>query len=107
MAFRSAIRNNLAMRGAFQQQYSLFHSNARVLAPKVVATRVLPQHAQARLKEQDFELIQWPEDSLMPRDKLLNDVKGNLLKRSATYKKQVYRYLLNGLWFVHYYYFRC
>ncbi|KAI7849976.1 D-isomer specific 2-hydroxyacid dehydrogenase [Circinella umbellata] len=76
MAFRSAIRNNIALRGVFQQQYSLFHSNARVLAPKVVATRVLPQHAQARLKEQDFELVQWPEDSIMPRDKLLSDIKG-------------------------------
>ncbi|KAI8142797.1 D-isomer specific 2-hydroxyacid dehydrogenase [Fennellomyces sp. T-0311] len=77
MVFRSAIRTHSTFQRAFQPaHYSYFHSNARALAPKVVATRVLPQNAQAYLKKQDFDLTQWPEDSLMPRDLLLKEVKG-------------------------------
>lgn len=46
------------------------------MAPKVLVTRLLPPQTQARLIEQDFELIQWQEDSTIPRDILLEKVKG-------------------------------
>ncbi|KAL9547249.1 hypothetical protein MBANPS3_006253 [Mucor bainieri] len=54
-----------------------FHSSAFVSAGrKVVATRKLLPTSQERLEQQGFELIQWPKDSSMPRETLLNDIKG-------------------------------
>ncbi|KAL0078799.1 D-isomer specific 2-hydroxyacid dehydrogenase [Phycomyces blakesleeanus] len=44
--------------------------------PKVLVTRILPPHAQARLESQSFELIQWKQDSAMPRKELLGQIKG-------------------------------
>ncbi|KAI7855184.1 D-isomer specific 2-hydroxyacid dehydrogenase [Circinella umbellata] len=43
---------------------------------KVVATRILPPDSQARLEAQNYDLVQWKEDSVMPRDELLKQVKG-------------------------------
>lgn len=43
---------------------------------KVLVTRIIPPQAQARLLEQDFELIQWDQDSSIPRNVLLEKVKG-------------------------------
>lgn len=53
-----------------------FQSAAYALAPKVVATRVLPPRSQARLLAQDFNLTQWQQDSAMPRDVLLQEARG-------------------------------
>ncbi|OBZ91465.1 Glyoxylate reductase/hydroxypyruvate reductase [Choanephora cucurbitarum] len=56
---------------------SPFHtSSVANTARKVVVTRRLLQNSQKRLENQGFELIQWPEDSAMPRQKLLNDIQG-------------------------------
>lgn len=46
---------------------------------KVVVTRILPPESQARLEAQNYDLVQWKEDSVMPRDELLKQVKGALL----------------------------
>ncbi|KAI8100164.1 D-isomer specific 2-hydroxyacid dehydrogenase [Halteromyces radiatus] len=43
---------------------------------KVLVTRELPKHTQNRLEKQDLELIQWKKDCTIPRDTLLNWVKG-------------------------------
>ena len=43
---------------------------------KVLVTRIIPPQTQARLLEQNFELIQWDQDSSIPRDVLLEKVKG-------------------------------
>ncbi|KAI9478832.1 MAG: D-isomer specific 2-hydroxyacid dehydrogenase [Benjaminiella poitrasii] len=43
---------------------------------KVLVTRMLPPKTQARLLEQDIELIQWQEDCAIPRDVLLKKVQG-------------------------------
>ncbi|KAL9559364.1 hypothetical protein PS6_000831 [Mucor atramentarius] len=43
---------------------------------KVLVTRIIPPQTQARLLEQDFELIQWDKDSSIPRDVLLEKVRG-------------------------------
>lgn len=43
---------------------------------KVLVTRIIPPQTQARLLKQDFELIQWDQDSSIPRDVLLDKVKG-------------------------------
>lgn len=56
-------------------QARLFHTSS-ILTRKVVATRKLLEKSQARLENQGFELVQWPHDSSMPREKLLRDVKG-------------------------------
>lgn len=53
-----------------------FHASAYAGASKVVATRKLLAHSQKRLEEQGFDLIQWPQDSSMPRDLFLKEVKG-------------------------------
>lgn len=53
-----------------------FHTSMLSLAPKVVATRVLPAQSQARLEAQDFNLTQWQQDSNMPRETLLKEVQG-------------------------------
>jgi glyoxylate/hydroxypyruvate reductase len=61
----------------FQQQLTYFHSSAFVSAgKKVVATRKLLKQSQERLEKQGFELVQWPQDSSMPRDILLKDIQG-------------------------------
>jgi glyoxylate/hydroxypyruvate reductase len=61
----------------FQHQLTYFHSSAYVSAgKKVVATRKLLKKSQERLEKQGFELIQWPQDSSMPRDILLKDIQG-------------------------------
>lgn len=56
-----------------------FHSTAFAMAPKVVATRVLPPNAQARLEKENFDLKQWKEDSSMPRETLLKEIQGTLV----------------------------
>ncbi|KAI9259483.1 D-isomer specific 2-hydroxyacid dehydrogenase [Phascolomyces articulosus] len=43
---------------------------------KVVATRILPPDAQARLEAENYDLVQWKEDNVMPRDELLKQVNG-------------------------------
>ncbi|KAI7878471.1 hypothetical protein K492DRAFT_164887 [Lichtheimia hyalospora FSU 10163] len=43
---------------------------------KVVATRILPPETQALLEAQHFDLVQWQQDCVMPRDELLKQVKG-------------------------------
>ncbi|KAI9495311.1 hypothetical protein BDB00DRAFT_814098 [Zychaea mexicana] len=43
---------------------------------RVVATRILPPQTQARLEDQNYDLVQWKEDTVMPRDELLKQVKG-------------------------------
>lgn len=43
---------------------------------KVLVTRIIPPQTQARLLKQDFELIQWDQDSSIPRDVLLDKVQG-------------------------------
>ncbi|CDH56395.1 glyoxylate reductase hydroxypyruvate reductase [Lichtheimia corymbifera JMRC:FSU:9682] len=43
---------------------------------KVVATRILPPETQARLEAQNFDLVQWQQDCVMPREELLKQVKG-------------------------------
>jgi glyoxylate/hydroxypyruvate reductase len=54
-----------------------FHSSAFVSGgKKVVATRKLLKTSQSRHESQGFELIQWPKDSSMPRDLLLEKIKG-------------------------------
>lgn len=61
----------------FQYQSTYFHSSAFASAgKKVVATRKLLKQSQVRLEKQGFELIQWPQDSSMPRDILLKDIQG-------------------------------
>ena len=48
-----------------------------ILMPfKVVATRILPPEAQARLEAQNYDLVQWTQDTVMPREELLKQVKG-------------------------------
>lgn len=49
------------------------------MAPKLVVTRILPPDAQRRLEQLPFELVQWQQDCTMPRDELLQSVKGKLL----------------------------
>lgn len=53
-----------------------FHASAFAGANKVVATRKLLATSQKRLEEQGFDLIQWPQDSSMPRDLFLKEVQG-------------------------------
>jgi glyoxylate/hydroxypyruvate reductase len=55
---------------------SSFHSSAFVGGKKVLATRLLLKESQERLEKQGFDLIQWPQDSSMPRETLLKDIKG-------------------------------
>ncbi|KAF7722414.1 hypothetical protein EC973_003153 [Apophysomyces ossiformis] len=43
---------------------------------KVLVTRELPPQAQARLESLDIELVQWHEDTVIPRAILLDQVKG-------------------------------
>lgn len=43
---------------------------------RVLVTRILPPQTQARLVSQNFELIQWDQDSAMPRKELLEKVQG-------------------------------
>ena len=43
---------------------------------KVVVTRILPPETQALLEAQHFDLVQWQQDCVMPRDELLKQVKG-------------------------------
>ncbi|KAG2228073.1 hypothetical protein INT45_009119 [Circinella minor] len=52
---------------------------------KVVATRILPPESQAHLEAQNYDLVQWKEDSVMPRDELLKQVKGALFLRILGY----------------------
>lgn len=49
------------------------------MAPKVLVTRILPPQTQARLLEQDFDLFQWQQDCCIPRDVLLEKIKGIIL----------------------------
>ncbi|KAI9317577.1 D-isomer specific 2-hydroxyacid dehydrogenase [Dichotomocladium elegans] len=78
MATRILFRNQIFKKSQalILNQRLGFHSASRNLAPKVVVTRILPQHSQARLLAQDFDLIQWQEDRLMPREELLKEVRG-------------------------------
>ncbi|CAO3622848.1 unnamed protein product [Mucor hiemalis] len=46
------------------------------MAPKVLVTRILPPKTQERLLQQNFELIQWQQDCTIPREVLLEKVKG-------------------------------
>ncbi|KAG2236715.1 hypothetical protein INT48_000713 [Thamnidium elegans] len=46
------------------------------MAPKVLVTRILPPQTQAHLLEQDFDLFQWQQDCCIPRDVLLEKIKG-------------------------------
>ncbi|KAL4211201.1 FtsJ-like methyltransferase-domain-containing protein [Rhizopus microsporus] len=43
---------------------------------KVVVTRVLPPQTQARLLSLGFNIVQWQQDSAMPREELLKAVQG-------------------------------
>ncbi|KAI8073190.1 D-isomer specific 2-hydroxyacid dehydrogenase [Gongronella butleri] len=43
---------------------------------KVLVTRLLPPETQARLEQQEFELVQWKKDEAIPRATLLELVKG-------------------------------
>lgn len=52
------------------------------MIPKVLVTRQLPPETQARLLKQDFELIQWEKDEAIPRDILLDRIKGNKIPMS-------------------------
>ncbi|KAI8073570.1 D-isomer specific 2-hydroxyacid dehydrogenase [Thamnidium elegans] len=52
-----------------------FHS-ASTLYQKVLVTRKLLKTSQQRLEQQGFDLVQWPHDSSMPRQVLLDQVKG-------------------------------
>jgi glyoxylate/hydroxypyruvate reductase len=49
------------------------------MAPRVLITRVLPPKTQQRLLQQDFELVQWEQDCSIPREVLLEKVKGTFL----------------------------
>ncbi|ORX54482.1 hypothetical protein DM01DRAFT_1305090 [Hesseltinella vesiculosa] len=54
-----------------------FHSAAATMAPKVVATRRLLPQSQARLEAlNQIDLVQWQGEDTMPRQQLLDDVKG-------------------------------
>ncbi|CAM0141497.1 hypothetical protein VKS41_003788 [Umbelopsis sp. WA50703] len=46
------------------------------MSPRVVVTRRLPPQAQATLEKLDAEIYQWQEDSAIPRDVLLKEIKG-------------------------------
>lgn len=46
---------------------------------KVVATRILPPESQALLEAQQFDLVQWQQDCVMPREELLKQVKGKVM----------------------------
>lgn len=48
------------------------------MAPKVLVTRILPPQTQERLLQQDFDLYQWQEDGCIPRDVLLQKIKGTI-----------------------------
>lgn len=45
---------------------------------KIVVTRVLPPQTQARLLSQGFNIVQWQQDSTMPREELLKAVQGKV-----------------------------
>ncbi|KAI8093435.1 D-isomer specific 2-hydroxyacid dehydrogenase [Halteromyces radiatus] len=58
-------------------QCSSFHSTVSVMLPKVVATRRLLPDSQARLERlKNIELVQWQGEHTMPREQLLESVKG-------------------------------
>jgi glyoxylate/hydroxypyruvate reductase len=68
------------------------------MAPKVLVTRMLPPQTQARLSGQDFELIQWQEDSPIPRHVLLEQVQGKFV--SCVHEKtsaDIYLFLVIGV----------
>lgn len=46
---------------------------------KVVVTRILPPESQALLEAQQFDLVQWQQDCVMPREELLKQVKGKVM----------------------------
>ncbi|KAI8984279.1 D-isomer specific 2-hydroxyacid dehydrogenase [Mycotypha africana] len=46
------------------------------MAPKVLVSRILPPQTQAKLLQQGFEMYQWQEDCAIPRNVLLEKVKG-------------------------------
>lgn len=48
------------------------------LMSKVVVTRVLPPQTQERLLSQGFNIVQWQQDSAMPREELLKAVQGKI-----------------------------
>lgn len=48
---------------------------------KVVVTRILPPESQALLEAQQFDLVQWQQDCVMPREELLKQVKGKAMTR--------------------------
>lgn len=52
------------------------------MSPRVVVTRRLPPQAQATLEKLDAEIYQWQEDSAIPRDVLLKEIKGKTVKKS-------------------------
>lgn len=78
MSVFTVFRRSLLQRPVAIQRWQSFHSAAHVLAPKVIATRVLPQQSQARLLSENFDLTQWQQDCLMPREELLEKVKGEV-----------------------------
>lgn len=53
---------------------------------KVLVTRILPPQTQERLLLQGFELTQWQEDSAIPRNELLEKVKGKFFSVLFVYK---------------------
>lgn len=54
---------------------SFYTTSSTATSKKLVATRKLLKHSQERLEKKGFEIIQWPHDTTMPRDKLLKEVK--------------------------------
>ncbi|KAG0174636.1 hypothetical protein DFQ30_003624 [Apophysomyces sp. BC1015] len=62
--------------GRYIGSYHYIHSSTAAAASKVVATRVLLPKSQARLEAQGLNLVQWKQDSAMPRDTLLKEIKG-------------------------------
>ncbi|CDS10528.1 hypothetical protein LRAMOSA03203 [Lichtheimia ramosa] len=76
MSVFTVFRRSLLQRPVATQNWHAFHSSAHALAPKVIATRVLPQQSQARLLSENLNLTQWQQDCLMPRAELLEKVKG-------------------------------
>lgn len=50
---------------------------ARMSTQRVVVTRILPPSSQAALEKlPNIELTQWEEDRVIPREILLNNIKG-------------------------------
>lgn len=59
----------------------LARTHSTNMSPRVVVTRRLPPQAQATLEKLDAEIYQWQEDSAIPRDVLLKQIKGKTVQK--------------------------